>query len=151
MLDGSDAELDVRATADRNVPSLAPHLPVSSASYATLFFASTDDITASMPLVRSQVLDGSVKSSFASLAALDGNYSSDQHRAMIFDLAMSGGTQGAHAFGAAGAGLGPGGGSSRKNGFRGPVEDGGRGTASPAQRRTRRRNKQRNHADSLSR
>ena len=115
------------------------------------FFVSTDDITASMPLVRSQVLDGSVKSSFASLAALDGNYSSDQHRAMIFDLAMSGGTQGAHAFGAAGAGLGPGGGSSRKNGFRGPVEDGGRGTASPAQRRTRRRNKQRNHADSLSR
>ena len=96
-----------------------------------------------------------MKSSFAALASLDGNYGSDQHRAMIFDLALSGGGAG----GLAGGGMvSSGGGSS--SGFRGPLEGGVRATqsasgtasgsaSSPGRRRSKRR--QRNHADSLSR
>ena len=99
---------------------------------------------------RKQVLDGSVKSSFGSLASLDGNYGSDQHRAMIFDLALSGGGGGGLAFGGAATEAG---GSS---GFRGPLERGDRrsssssaSASSPGRQRNKRR--QRNHADSLSR
>jgi hypothetical protein len=106
-----------------------------------------------------------------------GNYGSDQHRAMIFDLALSGigstplaatggggggggGGAGAGAGGvpAGGAGGGGGGGGQR---FRGPLDGGvggGGGSSSPGRRRGKpqpqqqqRRNKQRNHADSLSR
>lgn len=131
-----DAEVDVRHNKPVVLMSLVLTMELSS-------------------LALSQVLDGSVKSSFAALASLDGNYGSDQHRAMIFDLALSGGGSG----GLAGGGMLSSGGDSSGS-FRGPLAGGVRANqsasgsasgsaSSPGRRRSKRR--QRNHTDSLSR